>query len=155
MRKLAWLIYIAFIILVVFFVVNPIHNSNNDENKEVVFYSGGSIDPENLKYKDKLLRTYEDYQEITSFYEIEEKIKKNDFESYDYLTVVYENDYCKSNLVGVEELDVKDNLITVTIGIISDEEICPVNYEMLFVRVDKNQIKDGFKTKLEYAKVKE
>ncbi len=115
---------------------------------------GGSIDPEVLAYRNVLLKDYASYIEVVDYYQIEEVLKESDFNHHDYLAVVIENDYCPGNLDGIYDVVVSNNKAIVKVNVHDMSETCPIDYEMFFVELDKNKLKDNFEIEVKYEKKK-
>lgn len=141
--------------LALFFVFknNPKEVTDRMPTVDFKTYLGGTIDSEDVAYQNELIETYDEYQTITNFYQMEQVLEPSDFDDYDYLAAVLENDYCDGNLLGIQRVNIDNNQVQIIVGIKNDEELCSINNEMYFIRLKKGRIKDNFEVIFDYEKV--
>lgn len=131
----------------------PKEDSKQMPSTDFKAYLGGTIDSEDVAYQNELIETYDEYQTITNFYQMEQLLEPSDFDEYDYLAAVLENDYCDDNLVGIQKVNIDNNQVQIIVGIKNDEKLCSINNEMYFIRLKKGRIKDNFEVIFDYEKV--
>lgn len=124
-----------------------------DKSNSLYFVRAGSIDIDDLSYKDILITEYEKYQEVMLRYQMEESISKEEFEKYNFLVLIIENDYCSGVVNDIIDNGYKDNIINISVNIDSNCDMCATKNEMYLVRFSKNYIKDNYKVNMDYSDI--
>lgn len=147
--------FIMFFIAIVIIILGCIILKNKYENKNnsLYFVRAGSIDIDDLSYKDVLITEYEKYQEVMLRYQMEEAISKEEFEKYNFLVLIIENDYCSGIVSDIMDNGYKDNIINLSVNIDSNCDMCATKNEMYLVRFNKNYIKDNYKVNMDYSDI--
>lgn len=161
-KNLMMIICAIAIISIGSFIIVDKHNKNNHNNSNVNsniskknknhphYINVGSIDGDDLIYKDLLVKSYDKYKEILSHYEIQETLVDDDFVKYDYLAIVIENDYCNGQIDSISDATINGSLVDIIVDIKASCGACAPVYELYFVRFDKDTIKNDYKVNIEY-----
>lgn len=132
----------------------PSSNSNNNSNSiktgNKPYYSkAGKIDKDE-SIDNKVVTTYEEYKQILDKYGIDYSLKEEEFNEYDYLAIIIENDYCGGYIDSIEDATINDNNIDILVNCYGSCGVCASTYELYFVRFDKNVINSEYNVKMDY-----
>ena len=129
---------------------DPGSTSNIIKGNNPYFSRAGKIDNEEEEFKNRIVRTYQEYTEILDKYEIQYDLKQTDFENDDYYAFTVQNDTCGGKIDKIEDAKVEDNKIKLLINYKASCGVCAPTYELFFVRFDKGVLKDEYELKTDY-----
>lgn len=134
--------------------VNSNSNKLNIKEGNKPFYSrAGKIDVDEHDFQNLIIKSYDEYKQLLDKYEIQYDLSESDFNNYDYYAFVVENDDCSGKIVSVENAEIKDNTIEMLINYQASCGVCPVDYELYFVRFNKDELKAEYKLNVEYQAI--
>lgn len=136
---------------------NPNSNSNSnpvlEEGNKPYFSRAGKIDDE--KFKNIIVKSYQEYTNLLDKYEIQYDLKPTDFDNDDYYAFVVENDTCGGKIEKVEDAKVENNKIKLLINYTRTCGVCAPSYELLLVRFEKGTLKDEYEPEIRYQAINE
>lgn len=139
-NKIIMILVSIIIITVGYFLLKEKYNKKDSKiiiGNKPYFISAGKIDEKEIEYDRVIVRNYIQYKEISDKYEMQYFLNEKDFDKYDYITLILENNYCGGNIKNIEDLSVNES-IDIVVNIDGECKKCSTTKYIYFVRVEKN-----------------
>ncbi len=153
MKKSIIMIVIAIVIIVIGSVIIVKNNQNKKQIVKPFYLFVATIDESDELYKDKVIQTYDEYNELLEHYQAQSTIDESDFEKYEYLSIIIENNYCNGSIEGIESADINKDTVDVLVNIKSSCGVCAPIKLLYFIRFEKGKLQSDIKTNIKYRQI--
>ncbi len=115
----------------------------------------GQIDADRIAYRNMLITNYAKYQEIINHYNVESKLKEEDFEKNNYIVLIGEDRYCDGKIDSFKGIKIEKDTINVKFRIEKTCKECSIKFYLYLIEVEKEKVPVEKDVKYYYEPIKD